>query len=135
MSSADPTRFFDSRASSARTASLTGLAEGVNTGGPCAGERDAISRTSPTAAIPVRAMFVSAMTSAPWCRPHPNTLRRVKKVQVLASPGPPDGPHLSARASSAEKPIAAIRLEPRNIHAGRHLEGLEDLARSRIHPS
>src|SRR5262249_39670531 len=35
-------------------------------------------------------------------------------------------------SSSAEELIAAIRLEPRNMHAGRHLEPVEDLSRSRI---
>src|SRR5207245_5079413 len=48
-----------------------------------------------------------------------------------ASPGPADGPHLPALASSAEELIAAIGLEPRNAHSGRHLERLQDLSRSR----
>src|SRR2546427_9459852 len=39
-----------------------------------------------------------------------------------ASPGPADGPHLPAPASSAKELIAAIGLEPRNAHSGRHLE-------------
>ncbi len=51
-----------------------------------------------------------------------------------ASPGPADGPHLPAPASSAEELIAAIGLEPRNAHSGRHLEPLQDLSRSRIDP-
>src|SRR5437867_2402482 len=46
--------------------------------------------------------------------------------------GPADGPHLPARSSSAEELIAAIGLEPRNAHSGRHLEPLQALSRSRI---
>src|SRR5437867_1107210 len=46
--------------------------------------------------------------------------------------GPADGPHLPARSSSAEELIAAIGLEPRNAHSGRHLEPLQDLSRSGI---
>src|SRR6266496_1157487 len=45
---------------------------------------------------------------------------------------PADGPHLAAVSSSAEEQIAAIGLEPRNTHSGRHLEPLQDLSRSRI---
>src|SRR5258705_13880633 len=51
---------------------------------------------------------------------------------LLASPGPADGPHLSALSPSAEEPIAAIGLEPRHARSGRHLELLQDLSRSRI---
>src|ERR1700738_46405 len=50
----------------------------------------------------------------------------------LRSPGPADGSHLSAVSASAEEPIAAIGLEPRHGHSGRHLEPLQDLSRSRI---
>src|SRR5260370_28295929 len=49
-----------------------------------------------------------------------------------ASLGPADGPHLPAPSSSAEELIAAIGLEPRNFHSGRHLEPLQDLSRSTI---
>src|SRR6266852_3586812 len=49
-----------------------------------------------------------------------------------ASLRPEDGPHLPARSSSAEELIAAIGLEPRNVHSGRHLEPLQDLSGSRI---
>src|SRR2546428_8080624 len=49
-----------------------------------------------------------------------------------ASLGPPDGPHLAAPSSPAEELVAAIGLEPRNSHSGRHLEPLQDLSRSRI---
>src|ERR1700738_2538273 len=49
-----------------------------------------------------------------------------------ASLRPADGPHLPALSSSAEELISAIGLEPRNAHAGRHLERLQDLSRSRI---
>src|SRR6266542_5120061 len=45
---------------------------------------------------------------------------------------PADGPHLAAVSSSAEEQIAAIGLEPRHTHSGRHLEPLQDLSRSRI---
>src|SRR5205809_7023308 len=48
------------------------------------------------------------------------------------SPGPADGPHLPAPSSSAEELIAAIGLEPRNAHSGRHLEPLQDLSSSGI---
>src|SRR5262249_40281191 len=51
-----------------------------------------------------------------------------------ASPGSPDGSHLSAASASAEEPIAAIGLEPRHAHARRHLDPLQDLSRSRIDP-
>ncbi len=45
---------------------------------------------------------------------------------------PSDCSHLPAPSSSAEETIAAIRLEPRHVHSRRHLESLQDLARSRI---
>src|SRR5918992_2729239 len=51
-----------------------------------------------------------------------------------ASLGPADGSHLPAASSSAEEQIAAIGLEPRHAHSGRHLEPLQDLSRSRIDP-
>src|SRR3989449_5023816 len=41
-----------------------------------------------------------------------------------ASPGPADGPHLPAPASSTEELIAAVGLEPRNGHSGWHLQRL-----------
>ena len=46
--------------------------------------------------------------------------------------GPADGSHLPAPSASAEELIAAIGLEPRNAHSGRHLEPLQDLSRLRI---
>src|SRR6266567_4038599 len=49
-----------------------------------------------------------------------------------ASPGRADGSHLPAASASAEELIAAIGLEPRHAHSGRHLESLQDLSRSRI---
>src|SRR5271157_6548693 len=49
-----------------------------------------------------------------------------------AAPGPADGSHLPAASTSTEEPIAAIGLEPRHAHSGRHLEPLLDLSRSRI---
>src|SRR5271170_4775092 len=48
------------------------------------------------------------------------------------SPGPADGSQLAALSASAVEPIAAIGLEPRHAHSGRHLEALQNLARSRI---
>jgi hypothetical protein len=58
----------------------------------------------------------------------------VRILTALATSGDAAGgrPHLPARPSSAEEPIAAIGLEPRHAHSGRHLERLEDLARSWI---
>src|SRR6202047_775831 len=49
-----------------------------------------------------------------------------------ASPGSADGSHLPAASASAEELIAAIGLEPRHAHAGRHIEALQDLSGSRI---
>src|SRR6202140_4073732 len=49
-----------------------------------------------------------------------------------ASLGPADGSPLPAPSASAEELIAAIGLEPRHAHAGRHLEALQDLSGSRI---
>src|SRR5882724_13425845 len=46
--------------------------------------------------------------------------------------GAADGPHLAAASSSAEELIAAVGLQPRNVHSGRHLELLQDLSGSRI---
>src|SRR5262245_22778699 len=46
--------------------------------------------------------------------------------------GPADSPDLPAPPSSAEKLIAAIGLETRYAHSGRHLEGLQDLSCSGI---
>src|SRR5438034_10025463 len=53
-------------------------------------------------------------------------------ARSAASLGSADRPHLSALSSSAEEAIAAIGLEPRNAHSGRHLERFQDLPRSRI---
>jgi hypothetical protein len=49
-----------------------------------------------------------------------------------ASPGSADSSHLPAASASAEELIAAIGLEPRHGHSGRHVEVLQDLSRSRI---
>ena len=49
-----------------------------------------------------------------------------------ASPGPADDSYLPALSSSAEELIAAIGLEPRHAHSGRHLELLQDFSRPRI---
>ena len=49
-----------------------------------------------------------------------------------ASPGAADGSHLAAASAPAEELIAAIGLEPRHAHFGRHLKPLQDLSRSRI---
>jgi hypothetical protein len=46
--------------------------------------------------------------------------------------GPADGSHFPAPSASAEELIAAIGLEPRHGHSGRHLEPLQDLSCSRI---
>jgi TMEM175 potassium channel family protein len=53
-------------------------------------------------------------------------------VRRGASSGPADGPHLPALSSSAEESIAAIGLEPRYAHTGRHLEPVQDLSRSGV---
>src|SRR5262249_39705934 len=53
-------------------------------------------------------------------------------VRRSALPGPADGSHLPAGSAAAEEAIAAIGLEPRHVHARRHLEPLQNLARSRI---
>src|SRR5205814_8187945 len=50
----------------------------------------------------------------------------------LASLGSADGSHLAAPSTSAEELIAAIGLEPRHAHSGRHVEPLQDLSGSRI---
>src|SRR4051794_41029062 len=50
----------------------------------------------------------------------------------IASLRPPHGPHLARLSSAAEEPVAAVGLEPRDVHAGGHLELLEHFARSRI---
>ncbi len=50
----------------------------------------------------------------------------------LHSPGPADGSHLTAASTSAEELVAAVGLEPRYVHAGRHLESLQNFSRSRI---
>src|SRR6267154_564203 len=49
---------------------------------------------------------------------------------VISTPGPADSSHLPATSASAEELIAAIGLEPRHAHSGRHLEALQDLSRS-----
>ena len=49
-----------------------------------------------------------------------------------ASLRPADGPHLPAPAASAEEPIAAIGLEPRNEDAGRHRDLFQEVSRSGI---
>src|SRR5262245_43901372 len=50
-------------------------------------------------------------------------------------PRPADGSHLTGAASAAEEQVAAVGLEPRHVHAGRHFEPLQNLARSRIDPT
>src|SRR5438874_9384296 len=57
---------------------------------------------------------------------------RPRTIRRGGSLGPADGPHLPARSSSAEELIAAIGLEPRHAHSGRHVEPLQDLSGSRI---
>src|SRR4030081_1381087 len=59
---------------------------------------------------------------------------RHARRRMLFAGGPADGSHLPAASASAEEPIAAIGLEPRHGHAGRYLEPLQDLSRSRIDP-
>src|SRR5437879_2676330 len=54
------------------------------------------------------------------------------RPRIRTSLGPADGSHLPAPSASAEELIAAIGLEPRHAHSGRHLEPLQDLSRSRI---
>src|SRR6266404_1039853 len=61
-----------------------------------------------------------------------SNLRKITLLHRGDSPGPADGSHLPARCSSAEELIAAIGLEPRHAHSGRHFEPLQDLSRSRI---
>src|SRR5262245_3535860 len=51
-----------------------------------------------------------------------------------ALPGPADGSYLAGVAAAAEELIAPIGLEPRHACSRRHLESLQDLARSRIDP-
>src|SRR4051794_12747898 len=51
------------------------------------------------------------------------------------SPGPAYSSHLVAASASAEEPIAAIGLEAGHAGAGRQLEPLQNLARSRIDSS
>src|SRR5580658_31325 len=48
------------------------------------------------------------------------------------SPRSANGSHLGAVCAAAEELIAAVGFEPRHGHAGRHLERLQDLSRSRI---
>src|SRR5262245_40089157 len=74
-------------------------------------------------------MFVSPPGSL---RPRPPGTDRGAAARRGATLGPADGPHLPARSSSAEELIAAIGLEPRNFHSGRHLESFLDLSRSGI---
>src|SRR6516225_5622876 len=49
-------------------------------------------------------------------------------------PGSADGSHLPAPSSAAEEVIAAIGLEPRHVHSGRHVEPLQDFSCSQIGP-
>src|SRR5580700_2809934 len=59
---------------------------------------------------------------------------RRSPARLGASSGPADGSHLPAAASaSAEELVAAIGLEPRHVHARRHLEALQNLSGSRIY--
>src|SRR5215510_13056232 len=44
------------------------------------------------------------------------------------SPGPADRPNLPAASAAAEELIAAIGLEPRNEHSGRHFERLQNVS-------
>ena len=48
-------------------------------------------------------------------------------------PGPTNGSQLPAPSSAAEEPVAAVGLDPRHVHSGRHLEPFQDLSRSGIH--
>src|SRR5689334_1784417 len=50
----------------------------------------------------------------------------------LVPPGAADCPHLTAPGSAAEKLIAAIGLQPRDLYSVRHLEPVQDLSRCRI---
>src|ERR1700724_3636794 len=62
-------------------------------------------------------------------------LRRSSSLLRLGrgtSLGPADGSHLPAPSTSAEELIAAIGLEPRHAHSGRHLAPLQSPSRSTI---
>ena len=63
-------------------------------------------------------------STGPWIR---------GRERSLAWAGEPF--YLAAPFSSAEELIAAIGLEPRNIHPRRHVKPLEDLSRSGIDSS
>src|SRR5258708_4859392 len=58
--------------------------------------------------------------------------RRDGLDSVKVSLGPADRSHLPAAATAAEEPIAAIGLQPRDAHAGRHFYPLQNLAGSGI---
>src|SRR5262245_37071345 len=51
-----------------------------------------------------------------------------------AAPRSADGPDLPAASAAAEEPVAAVGLEPRHTRAARHLQPLQDLARTRVDP-
>jgi hypothetical protein len=63
----------------------------------------------------------------------PRSLAQVIEEGLGASPGPSDGPHLSASSSAAKELIAAIAFQARHADTGRHIELLQDLTRPRIY--
>src|SRR5262245_59356111 len=80
------------------------------------------------------ASFRTASSPSPrgLVRPRPPGAGLEAAARRGASLGPADRPHFSGRSSSAEELIAAIGLESRNTHSGRHLERLQNFPRSGI---
>ena len=64
-----------------------------------------------------------------------NRWRSPSRCPLRDSPGPADCAHLAAVAAAAEEPVAAVGLQARHGHAGRHIEPFQDLSGSRIDPS
>src|SRR6185312_957958 len=54
------------------------------------------------------------------------------RFRCAIAPGTPDDPHLPARASTAEEPIAPVGFEAGNARARRHFDLLQDLSGLRV---
>src|SRR6185503_9030061 len=65
----------------------------------------------------------------------PRRISSAERRLLRVAPGPADRPDLPAPSASAEELLAAVGLEPRDEHSGRHLQGLQHFPRSGIDPS
>ncbi len=99
-----------------------------------AGTRGCLARRAASASV-TRSSGTNTRCRTPSARKRSGTSAPGSPASSPPLRGPADRPQLPAPASAAEEPIAAIGLESRHAHSGRHLEPLQHVSRSRIDPA